>query len=161
MRLHSSVVLGLGVIAFAILLDTYLIPTWVITPENVSIIVLSPDFWPFIIAALLLIGGVLLLLQYFFVTRRVQPVDLEPARLRPSVRVFLVGALMVFYYLVMPWLGMVWASVVAYLLFVGIIGFPRRISAIIISIALPVLLYGFFNHVAGVPIPQAEFLVLP
>lgn len=161
MRLHSSVVLGVGIIAFAILLDIYLIPTWVITPENVSIVVLSPDFWPFIISSLLVIGGVLLLLQYIFVTRRVEPVDLKPVELGPSVRVALVAVLMVFYYLVMPWLGMVWSSVIAYLLFVAIIGFPRKVMAIIISIAMPLLLYGFFNHVAGVPIPQAEFLVLP
>jgi putative tricarboxylic transport membrane protein len=68
---------------------------------------------------------------------------------------------MVAYFLVMPHIGMVFSSVIAYVAFVAIIGFPRKTSTIVSAIILPLLLYGFFNHVAGVPIPQADFFRLP
>jgi putative tricarboxylic transport membrane protein len=63
-RFHSALWLGFGMLAFAALLTLFLIPTWVVTPSNVRILVLSPDFWPYIIAGMLAIGGVAMLLNY-------------------------------------------------------------------------------------------------
>ncbi len=160
-RLHSSVILGIGVLVFAGLLEVYIIPSWVITPQNVNIAVLSPDFWPYIVAGMLAVGAVLLLLQYFLITRRTNPSDMDPPERGPTVRVGLIAVLMVCYYFILPILGMVWSSVLAYLAFVAIIGMPRKKMALAVSVILPLLLYAFFNHAAGVPIPQAEFLVLP
>ncbi len=160
-RLHSSVILGVGVLILAGLLEVHVIPNWVITPQNVNIAVLSPDFWPYIVAGLLAVGGILLLLQYILVTRRAAPADMDPPERAASMRVALVAVLMVCYYLILPHLGMVWSSVIAYLAFAAITGTSRKKTALAVSVILPVLLYAFFNHAAGVPIPQSEFLVLP
>ena len=162
-RLHSSVWLGSVMILFAAALAALVIPDWVITPENVAILVLSPDFWPYIIAGLLALGGVALLLQYWFVTRAVVAAEdaEEPAPPGGIMRILLVAILMALYYVVMHYIGMVWSSVIAYMAYMGIIGLPRKAMATAIAILLPIALYAFFAHVAGVPIPQADFLQLP
>ena len=160
-RLHSSIWFGVGMLVTSILFAVFVIPHYVVKPSNVRILVLSPDFWPYIVAALMGIGGVALLAQYFFLTRAVAvPVenDTPPGG---GLRTTLIGVLMIVYYLIMPMLGMVWSSVVAYMAFMAIVGLPRKLASIIVAIALPLALYAFFAHAAGVPIPQASFLVLP
>ncbi len=160
-RLHSSIILGLGIIVFSGILFLFLVPTWVITPQNVQILVLSPDFWPYIVAGLLAIGGVLLLLQYAIVHGKRGHDEERDEVAGGWRRIGLVGLLMAVYYMILPYLGMVIGSVVAYMAFMAIIGLPRKLPSIIVAIVLPLLLYGFFNHMAGVPIPQADFLQLP
>ena len=56
---------------------------------------------------------------------------------------------------------MIIASVLAYVAFIAVIGLPRKVAATIIAVVLPLLLFGFFDHVAGVPIPQPDFFRLP
>lgn len=160
-RIHSSIWLGVGIILFSGLLFLFLVPTWVITPKNVQILVLSPDFWPYIVAGLLAIGGVALLAQYFFFHARAGHTEESDETAGGIARIALVGVLMVVYYLILPYIGMVIGSVIAYMAFMGIIGFPRKASSIVVAIILPLILYGFFNHMAGVPIPQADFFRLP
>ncbi len=161
LRLHASIWLGVGMVAFALFLIEFLIPTWVITPSNVRKLVLSPDFWPYIVAGLLGIGGAILLLQYYFVTRPQQIPEEHENVPGGNMRIILVAVLMVVYYILLQYLGMVLASVLAYVAFIAVIGLPRKISAAIIAVALPLLLYAFFDHVAGVPIPQPDFFRLP
>lgn len=165
-RLHSSIWLGAGMLAISAFLGAYLIPTWVIKPDNIRILVLSPDFWPYIITALLAIGGAAILLQYLVLgpngadSGEEQEADDETAR-RGGLRVVLIGVLMLGYYQSLPFIGMIWASVLAYIAFMVLIGFPRKKAALVSSVVLPLILYAFFNYAAGVPIPQAEFLTLP
>jgi putative tricarboxylic transport membrane protein len=161
LRIHSSIWLGAGMLLFALLLVEFLIPTWVITPGNVRKIVLSPDFWPYIVAALLGIGGVVLLLQYYFVTRPLKIPEEHEDVPGGNMRIVLVAVLMAIYYLLLPYLGMIIASVLAYVAFIAVIGLPRKVAATIIAVVLPLLLFGFFDHVAGVPIPQPDFFRLP
>lgn len=161
LRLHSSIWLGTGMLAFAFFLIEFLIPTWVITPGNVRKIVLSPDFWPYIVAAFLGLGGAILLAQYYFITRPLKiPEDHEDVP-GGNTRIVLVAIIMAVYYLLLQYIGMILASVLAYVAFIVVIGLPRKVAAAIIAVVLPLLLYGFFNHVAGVPIPQADFFRLP
>ncbi len=159
-RLHSSVWFGGGMIAASLLLIVFVIPNWVITPENVRILVLSPDFWPYIVAGMMGVGGIALLGQYWFLTRHV-PVEEEARPKFGGLRTLLVGLLMVIYYLIMPYLGMVWSSLVAYIAFALIVGIPRKVASVIVAVVLPIALYAFFAYAAGVPIPQADFLALP
>ena len=102
LRIHSSIWLGAGMLLFALLLVEFLIPTWVITPGNVRKIVLSPDFWPYIVAALLGIGGVVLLLQYYFVTRPLKIPEEHEDVPGGNMRIVLVAVLMAIYYLLLP-----------------------------------------------------------
>lgn len=148
-------------IAFAIFLAAYAIPGWVIKPSNIRILVLSPDFWPYIVAGLIALGGVALLIQYYFITRKMAQEEEEPAPPGGPFRVVLVAVLMVGYYMILPYLGMVWSSAVAYVAFSAVIGLPRKVATVIVAILLPIGLYMFFAHAAGVPIPQAHFLELP
>lgn len=160
-RLHSSVWFGGGMIAASLLLIVFVIPHWVITPENVRILVLSPDFWPYIVAGMMGVGGIALLGQYWFLLRQL-PLEEEVDRPKlGGLRTILVAVLMVAYYLVMPFLGMVWSSVIAYLAFALIVGIPRKVATVIVAVVLPIALYAFFAYAAGVPIPQADFLALP
>lgn len=159
-KLHSSVWFGGAMIIASVILIVFVIPHWVIKPSNVKHIVLSPDFWPYIVAALMGIGGVSLIAQYHFLLRKIVTVDVLHVA-GGAARIGLVAVLMIAYYMVMPTLGMVWSSVVAYVAFVAIVGLPRKVATVISAILLPIALYAFFAHVAGVPIPQAKFLVLP
>lgn len=147
-------------IAVSVLLIVFVIPHWVIKPSNVKILVLSPDFWPYIVAALMLIGGIALLAQYWFITRAYATIEDERVA-GGGLRTTLVAVLMVAYYLIIPALGMVWSSVIAYIAFVAIVGLPRKVATVIAAILLPLALYAFFAHAAGVPIPQGKFLNLP
>ena len=160
-RLHSSVWFGGGMIAASLLLIIFVIPHWVIKPENVRILVLSPDFWPYIVAGLMGVGGIALLSQYWFMLRHM-PVEEEVDRPQMGgLRTVLVAVLMVIYYVLMQYFGMVWTSVIAYVAFALIVGIPRKTATMIVAIILPIALYAFFAYAAGVPIPQADFLALP
>jgi putative tricarboxylic transport membrane protein len=161
LRLHNSIWLGAGMLLFALFLIEFLIPTWVITPSNVRKLVLSPDFWPYIVAGLLGLGGAILLLQYYFITRPLQIPEEHDDVPGGNMRIALVAAIMAVYYILLPYLGMILASVLAYVAFIVVIGLPRKVAAAIIAIVLPLLLYGFFDHLAGVPIPQPDFFRLP
>lgn len=159
-RIHSTIWFGACMIFSSLALIFFVIPHYVIKPSNVRILVLSPDFWPYIVAGLMLIGGIALWAQYWFMFRKFSTETSDPV---PGgwFRIGLVAILMVAYYLIMPVLGMVWSSVVAYIAFVGIIGLPRKVATVVAAFVLPIALYMFFAHAAGVPIPQAKFLVLP
>ena len=148
-------------IVFSIVLFLFLVPTYVITPTNVQILVLSPDFWPYIVAGLLGIGGILLLIQHAIV-KATGGGDEEHEIVRGgALRVAMMGGLMVVYFVIVEYIGMVYGSMIAYMLFMAIIGFPRKRASALVAVALPLLLYAFFAFAAGVPIPQAEFLRLP
>lgn len=161
LRLHNSIWLGAGMLVFALFLIEFLIPTWVITPSNVRKIVLSPDFWPYIVAVLLGLGGVVLLLQYYFVTRPQKIPEEHEYVPGGNMRIALIAVLMAVYYELLTYMGMILASVLAYIAFMVVIGLPRKVAASIIAVVLPLLLYGFFDHLAGVPIPQPDFFRLP
>jgi hypothetical protein len=53
--------LGLGAVLFAAFLVFYLVPFWVTAPDNVPRIVLSPIFWPIVLAGVLALVGLGLL----------------------------------------------------------------------------------------------------
>ena len=60
-----------------------------------------------------------------------------------------------------PILGMVWATMVGFVLFAILVRSPRPVASLIVALVLPLALYGFFNHIAGVAVPQGEFVRLP
>ena len=61
-------------------------------------------------------------------------------------------------------IGMVWASIAAALLALVLllvrrpVGLPLMLA---VSVLLPFALYGFFYHIARVPIPQGRYVILP
>jgi hypothetical protein len=131
----------------------------------VRALVLSPVFWPNIVAVLIGLGGALLL-----VLHRLRPAPRREDEVAPNTagegRIALLAVVMAVYYLLLPPLGMVFASVAAYLAVAvlvrsAILTRRRAVWAVILAAVLPVALHVFFSHIAGVPIPQAPFLRLP
>lgn len=154
------IVLGLATI-FA------LIPSGVIVPGSVQISALSPDFWPYTIAWGVVVSSAFLLLEA--VVLKVPNAEDEdsaedakynlatlPAALRVVVLIF---ALFLFYF-ALTTMGIVAGSIVlmpAMMLYFG----ERNWKYIVpLSILLPIGLYLFFLHVAGIPMPLGMFETL-
>lgn len=146
----------------ALSLIFYLIPQYVDSPGSVRNIVLSPVFWPTIIAWLmLLIGGGILVAQYLDKGTAEPDDNYDESRASYS-RVVMFAVFLAGYYLLLPVLGMVWSSSLAFIVFsICISGTEYRKTALVMGVLLPVALYAFFYHVAGVSIPQNDFLRLP
>jgi len=154
--------LGIGAVVAAGFLLLVAIPVWVSSPSNVPNIILSPLFWPWALAGLTGITGLGLIM-----TAIRQPVLAEPEicdvddKQKAWARLAGIAAVMVVTMLVMPLIGMVWTSMLVF----GVTAFLVRTShpktALVSALLVPLLLYAFFAHVAGVAIPQGEFLRLP
>ena len=151
---------GVGVSLLGLLILTVLIPWGIDQPGNVEHTALAPDFWPRIIAVIMMVLGVL---------QAVRPVPDDDGEdggedsgrwlhRVPGLAVAL-GALFGFYVLI-PSLGMV-APGVAVIFGLMVFGGERRwLLAAVVAAAVPLLLYAFFVHVAGIPIPLGVFETL-
>lgn len=169
---HEDVWLGLGTIAFGILLLVYAIPELITAPSNVRVLVLSPVYWPTIVAYLIiLLGGALVIRTGLIAPEKVDPEAAEATAdataegsgwtLGACARLAASAILMAGLVAAIPDLGMVLSSCIAFALFSVVIASPRPVISLIVAIVLPFALYAFFAHVAGVPIPQGRFLDLP
>lgn len=154
--------IGIFAILMALTLLLYLIPEYVVRPQAVRNIVLSPVFWPTVIAwMMLLVGGGILVSQYL--DRHSEKSEKSCSKTAiVGIRVIMFFVFLAAYYLLIPVLGMVWSSSLAFIVFsIVICGTEYRKTAIVMGLLLPISLYVFFYHVAGVNIPQNELLRLP
>ncbi|MEM6590011.1 MAG: tripartite tricarboxylate transporter TctB family protein [Pseudomonadota bacterium] len=154
--------LGLGALIFSAFLIVYAIPAWVSSPSNVGNVVLSPLFWPYALAGFLALTGAGLLLAAL----RTDPGgDLlnrpsdEPvaAYIRLGAMAVLMGVTMV----LLPRLGMVLTSMLLFVATAFLVRTRHPVAALICAVVIPLVLYAFFAHVAGVAVPQGNFLRLP
>jgi len=159
--------LAIGVIGFGLFLLFFAIPNYVNSPSNIPNIVLSPKFWPTIIAWIIITLGALLLLSRFFVVASASSDDADGEELTSDQRawawgrVITSGVIMVGLVIATPIIGMVLATGIAFALFALIVMSPKPVTSIIVAILLPLVLYAFFAHVAGVSVPQGGYLILP
>jgi cell division protein FtsW (lipid II flippase) len=153
--------LGLGACAVALFLVFIAIPTWVSSPSNVSNIVLSPTFWPYTLAALTGIAGLGLMLSSRAVSADRTMHDDDQIDGNPWLRLLVLAVIMVLTMLLLPRLGMVWTSMPVFAVIALMFKTQHRITALVCAVLIPLLLYAFFAHVAGVAIPQGEFVRLP
>jgi len=159
----------LGIIALlcAAFLAFIAIPYWVSSPSNIRNIVLAPTFWPYALSGMLALIGLGLL---------VSPAVIPPApeqksdesispdteqTVAPWLRLLGMAVIMVLTMFALPTLGMVWTSMLVFLLCAFMFQTRYPITAIICAVIIPLVLYAFFAHVAGVAIPQGEFVRLP
>ncbi len=166
MSIKRDTLVGFLITIFSLLLIFYLIPNYIDSPSSVRKIVLSPVFWPVVIGWLMLIiGAGIIVAQYLNRNSRelienTNIYDDMPSKSYGRVIIFTV--FMIVYYLLIPVIGMVWSSCLAFIVFsILIAGTEHRKTAVIVGLLLPLALYVFFNHVAGVNIPQTELLRLP
>lgn len=156
----SHLQIGLAAIAFSLFLIFVGIPNGVTTPGNVRNIVLSPVFWPYTVAGILAVGGIGMVL----VSRRLTDAEHEGflgGVDGAALRLALVTVLMVAFMLATPVLGMVWTSMLAFILTALLVKTRHPVAAAITAVLAPLVLYAFFVHVAGVSIPQGELVRLP
>lgn len=154
--------LGVGALFAAIFLALYAIPEWVSSPSNVGNIILSPLFWPYALAGLTGLTGCGLLFSGLRHERDDDPLNEaseEPgtAWLRLAGMAVIMGLTMV----LLPRLGMVLTSMLIFVATAFLVRTRHPVTALICAVIIPLVLYAFFAHVAGVAIPQGNYLRLP
>lgn len=184
---QESMTVGLFSLGLGLLLHFWLIPNFISVPGNMARAVLSPAFWPEILAVMAMLAGVFVLVGAFKPsTDAAQPQEVpssisaseeketasasvpadsfsdgqqEPPSNLLRLTAFVVA--MALYAKYLDYLGMALASVLMLLVSFYLLG-ERRIGLVLsVSVLLPLVLYAFFLHVAGVSIPQGELIRLP
>jgi putative tricarboxylic transport membrane protein len=154
--------LGIGAIVAAAFLLLVAIPVWVSSPSNVPNVILSPLFWPIALAGLTGITGLGMIL-----TAIREPAVAESAILDVDdkagawTRLASIAALMVVTMLLMPRIGLVWTSMLVFAITAFLVRTNHPKTALLSAILVPLVLYAFFAHVAGVAVPQGDFVRLP
>lgn len=156
--------LGIFMSLFALFLVLYAIPSFVFAPSNVGKIVLSPLFWPYVLAGLAGIVG-LALIANALTSAQDTPFEGEetehPEGTAPWMRLGALAVIMVLVMFGLPRLGMVWTAMLAFAACAFLFRTRHPILALVCAVVVPLLLYAFFAHVAGVAIPQGNFVRLP
>jgi uncharacterized RDD family membrane protein YckC len=78
-----------------------------------------------------------------------------------AARLLVMATVMAAYFWLIPQIGMVWASMGAFVATAFLVRTRHPVIAVITALVLPLALFAFFAHVAGVAIPQGKFLELP
>ena len=138
------------------------IPFWVSSPSNVPNIILSPLFWPNVLAAFTgLIGAGLILTSIARPRPETPAVSDVPDRPAAFARLAIMAVVMAATVLVMPWLGLVWTAMATFVVTAFLVKTKHPRTALICAVLIPLVLYVFFAHIAGVAIPQGDFVRLP
>ena len=153
--------LGIGACVAALFLALVGIPTWVSSPSNVQNIVLSPTFWPYVLTALTGLSGLGLILAGRHASTVVpEDGDLEHDG-KAWFRLAALAVIMVLTMFALPRLGMVWTAMVVFVATAFLFRTRHPKTALICAVLIPLGLYLFFAHVAGVAIPQGNYVRLP
>lgn len=159
---RSQAIMGIATIAASLFMIFIAIPTWVSAPSNVPNIILSPLFWPYALALLTALVG----LGMLVISRR-KPSSVTSDNPSDEIieggylRLAIMAIIMIVYVLVLPWLGMVWTSMIVFVAVAFLVRTSHPKAVIVCAIIIPLVLYAFFAHVAGVAIPQGELVRIP
>jgi len=151
--------LGVFTLIFSAFLAFYAIPNWVYSPSNIRNIVLSPTFWPYVLAGILALAGFALIITKQTPTSDGDTPDI--GGMLPYVRLVVLAIIMGLTMYLLPRLGMVWTTMLTFVATAFFFGTRYPKAAIISAVLVPLILYAFFAHVAGVAIPQGNFVRLP
>ncbi len=157
---RSDFILGIIIIALAIIGTFVFIPWGIVLPDDIETRALSPDFWPLAIMILLGISGFALTLQARFAVSPM-PDEEEQAKMRPFgeglLRVGLLVIWLLGMYFLIPHVGMAVSCAITFIAMTLFAGERRWKYIIPIAVLLPLLLYLFFVYVASVPLPVGVF----
>jgi len=164
---RDEILIGLGVMAMAAALLFLIIPDHIAMPRRVRLPALAPDFWPRIIGWTMLAAGAGLVVKAAMAP--VTPdriVDSLAVSGSEALRMLGLAVTLVIAYVAIPVVGMVWVSMVVFVVLVLMSGglqhgWSRVVWAVATAVLLPLILYLFFYKVAGVAIPQGRFVRLP
>lgn len=161
--------IGLTGITVALAGIFYLIPGFIVVPQQLDSLALSPAFWPTVIMAVMLFTSTVILIQGLISWRKsskatvMQPEPSDHYPIDAPRAVILGGAISIFfgYYWLIDHLGILLSSILALLALMGL-GGERRLKILLpIAIILPIILYYFFTRVAHVYLPQGIFYSYP
>ena len=154
--------LGIGAIVASVFLVAVAIPLWVSSPSNVRNIILSPIFWPNVLAVITGLIGVGLIVTTIAGPRPETSAPSDAAD-RPAAfrRLAIMAVIMVATVLVMPRLGLVWTAMITFVATAFLVKTKHPRAALVCAVLIPLVLYVFFAHIAGVAIPQGDFVRLP
>ena len=150
----AAIVLG----AFLLLVG---IPNFVSGPSNVPKLVLSPLFWPQVLAGALILIGIGLLISAPGAPRFPEEEATIFDKEGGINRLALMALTMVVYAWAIDVIGMVWASMIVFAIVAFLVKTRHPYPALAAAVLVPLVLYAFFNHVASVAIPQGAFVRLP
>lgn len=154
--------LGIGAVIASLLLLFIIIPYGVSSPATVRNIVLSPLFWPEVVAGITgVVGLAMILLSIGRPGSASKPESDVSNRPAAFLRLAIAAVLMIATMYALPKFGMVWVSMVLFALVAFLVRTTHPKTALVCAVLLPLLLYVFFAHVAGVAIPQGNFVRLP
>lgn len=154
--------LGIGACIASIFLAVIAIPTWVSTPSNVPNVILSPLFWPYTLAGLTGLVGLGLVAATLRSKYNAAPEDEALDSKRAAwARLAGMAAIMSVTMYALPRLGMVWTCMLVFVATAFLIKTRHPRVAVVCAVVVPLVLYAFFAHVAGVAIPQGNFVRLP
>ncbi|WP_300061420.1 tripartite tricarboxylate transporter TctB family protein [uncultured Roseobacter sp.] len=154
--------LGLGALFASLFLAFFAIPTWVSSPSNVGNVILSPLFWPYALAGFTGLTGCGLVFSGLRQSRHGPPVN-APSEQPGAAWLRLVGMALIMglTMVLLPRLGMVLTSMLVFVSTALLVRTRHPITALVCAVVVPLVLYAFFAHVAGVAIPQGNLLRLP
>jgi len=163
---RTQLIMGIAASAVSIFLIFVAIPFWVAAPSNVSKIILSPLFWPYVLAGLMLVTGMsMTVLAWREGGRTAAAMPGEEAAQEKVeggyFRLAMMIVVMIVYVVALPWLGMVWTSMPVFVAVAFLVRTAHPKAAILSAVIVPLVLYAFFAHVAGVAVPQGELVALP
>lgn len=153
--------LGLGACAVALLLSFIAIPYWVSSPSNIANIVLSPKFWPYILSAFTGLTGLGLIFASRNSSRLIALENEVLSDNKAWYRLAVLAIIMIITMIALPRLGMVWTTMAVFAATAFLMRTRHPITALVCAVIIPLILYVFFAHVAGVAIPQGNFVRLP
>ncbi|HUF56157.1 MAG TPA: tripartite tricarboxylate transporter TctB family protein [Thermohalobaculum sp.] len=152
---------GAASVAIGIFLLVVGIPYGISSPSNVPKIVLSPVFWPQILAGALILIGIGLLISAPGAPRFPEQETTIFNKEGGINRLALMALTMVVYAWAIDVIGMVWASMIVFAIVAFLVKTRHPYPALAAAVVVPLALYAFFNHVASVSIPQGDFVRLP
>ncbi len=165
-RSTKDVGLAVGLILFFLFTLFFLIPKGIYVPANINIRVMSPDFFPRVVAIFLIMMCVILALQSILSSRgrnanqkEVKEFSQEGSERNKIRKVKIVkicvSILFLFiYFKAVKLIGMLPSSCIFLLAFSSLYG-ERRFKIIIpLAIILPLMLYFFFTQIAKIPLPK-------
>jgi putative tricarboxylic transport membrane protein len=153
--------LGIGACLIALLLAFVGIPNWVSSPSNVRNIVLAPTFWPYVLTSFTGIIGLALIASAPRAAEPSDPQNNDLADSQTTLRLIALALIMVAIMFALPRLGMVWTAMLAFVITAFLFKTRHPKTALVCAVVIPLALYLFFAHVAGVAIPQGNYVRLP
>lgn len=160
--MNHNILAGGGGLFWSLMMFLVIFPLGIDMPNSIEISALSPVFWPRIVVGLAGISSIFLLVQGAYQFKKAGSVKSENVAgeyypcAKALTRVLVVFIIVFSVFFLIDLLGLVLPTIVS----LGILfwhGGERDLKKIILlSIGLPLLLFVFFQFIAGIPIPLGE-----